>query len=29
MPVNNFNLKGLTEEEVLQAREKYGYNKLV
>src|SRR5688572_19751032 len=29
MPVNNFNLKGLTDEEVLQAREKYGYNKLV
>jgi Ca2+-transporting ATPase len=25
---NNFNVKGLTGEEVLQAREKYGYNKL-
>ena len=28
MSVNNFNIKGLTDEEVLRSREKYGENKL-
>ena len=28
MPVNNFNIKGLTNRQVLLAREKYGYNRL-
>lgn len=28
MSVNNFNIKGLTHEQVLKAREKYGYNSL-
>ena len=28
MQTNNFNINGLTNEEVLQARSKYGYNKL-
>ncbi len=28
MPVNNFNIKGLTHAQVLSAREKFGYNKL-
>ncbi|WP_179320089.1 cation-translocating P-type ATPase [Winogradskyella helgolandensis] len=28
MQTKNFNIKGLTNEEVLQARSKYGYNKL-
>jgi len=28
MPANNFNIKGLTNEQVLDAREKYGYNRL-
>jgi len=28
MPTNNFNIKGLTNEQVLLAREKYGQNKL-
>jgi len=28
MPVTNFNIKGLTNEQVLVAREKYGYNRL-
>jgi P-type Ca2+ transporter type 2C len=29
MPANNFNIKGLTPEEVLEARKTYGYNRLV
>ena len=28
MPANNFKIKGLTNEQVLDAREKYGYNRL-
>jgi len=28
MPANNFNTKGLTREQVLIAKEKYGSNKL-
>ncbi len=28
MPANHFNIKGLTPQQVLEAREKYGYNKL-
>ncbi|MEP6747432.1 MAG: cation-translocating P-type ATPase [Bacteroidota bacterium] len=28
MPANNFNIKGLTQQQVLDARELYGYNKL-
>ena len=28
MPSDNFNIKGLTDEEVLAAREKFGYNRL-
>ncbi|NUO01863.1 MAG: cation-translocating P-type ATPase [Saprospiraceae bacterium] len=28
MPANNFNLHGLTPSQVLEAREKYGYNRL-
>ncbi|WP_458626071.1 cation-translocating P-type ATPase [Winogradskyella sp. PC D3.3] len=28
MPSNNFNIKGLTDKDVLKARSKYGYNKL-
>ncbi len=28
MPANHFNIKGLTLKQVLEAREKYGYNKL-
>lgn len=28
MPTNNFSIKGLTDDQVLQAREKYGYNRL-
>lgn len=28
MSVNNFNIKGLTDAQVLHAREKYGYNRL-
>lgn len=28
MPVNNCNINGLTNEQVLDAREKYGYNRL-
>lgn len=28
MPVDNFNIKGLTDEQVLESRKKYGYNKL-
>lgn len=29
MPANNFNIKGLTAAEVLQARKQYGYNRVV
>ena len=29
MPANNFNINGLTNEQVLDARQKYGYNRLV
>ena len=28
MPANHFNIKGLTPKQVLEAREKYGYNRL-
>jgi len=28
MPANNFNIQGLTNEQVLEARKKYGYNRL-
>ena len=28
MPANNFNIKGLAPQQVLEAREKYGYNRL-
>lgn len=28
MPANSFNIKGLTHEQVMEAREKYGYNRL-
>lgn len=28
MPANHFNIKGLTPQQVLEAREKYGYNRL-
>ncbi|MEO8711917.1 MAG: cation-transporting P-type ATPase, partial [Parafilimonas sp.] len=28
MPANNFNIKGLTEAQVIDARKKYGYNQL-
>jgi Ca2+-transporting ATPase len=28
MPVDNFNIKGLTDEQVLESRKKYGYNRL-
>ena len=28
MPANNFNIKGLTKEQVLRARETYGKNEL-
>jgi len=28
MPANNFNIKGLTNEQVLEARKNYGYNRL-
>jgi len=28
MPANNFNIKGLTPEEVMEARKTYGYNRL-
>ena len=28
MPANNFNIKGLTQEHVVEARKKYGYNRL-
>ncbi|MDB5012431.1 MAG: haloacid dehalogenase [Daejeonella sp.] len=28
MPANNFNIKGLSDEQVRDAREKYGYNRL-
>lgn len=28
MPANNFNINGLTDEQVIIAREKYGHNKL-
>src|ERR1035437_480804 len=28
MPANNFNIKGLTNEQVLEAREKFGRNQL-
>ena len=28
MPANNFNIKGLTQQQVLEAREKYGFNRL-
>jgi len=28
MPVNNFDIKGLSPDEVVRAREKYGYNRL-
>lgn len=28
MPTNNFNIKGLSSEQVLEAKEKYGYNRL-
>ena len=28
MPANNFNIKGLTQEQVVEARKKYGYNQL-
>ena len=28
MPADNFNIKGLTDEEALAARKKYGYNRL-
>ncbi len=27
MSVNNFKIKGLTSQEVLEAREKFGYNR--
>ena len=29
MPSDYFNIKGLTDEEVLAAREKFGYNRLI
>ena len=28
MPANNFNIKGLSNEQVREAREKFGYNRL-
>jgi Ca2+-transporting ATPase len=28
MPIHNFNLKGLSDNEVIKAREKYGINQL-
>ena len=28
MPANNFNIQGLTSEQVFAARQKYGYNRL-